>query len=457
MKTKDKNVKARLAAVLCVIVVVPAVYFLVTGMEGEKPSISVEMTDFVGASEKISVSVSDIKSGIRNIKAGLLLEGKEIKLLDKDFSSGSILGFGIERIRKTHENIQITPKKLKISDGKAVLRVAADDLSWRNWFSGNRTYIEKPVEIDTASPDIEILSKKHNVTQGGSGVVLYKISEPCVKTGVLVGDNFFPGYPGMSDDKNLMTAFFALRHDQGQETTLFINAKDRAGNEKMMRFPHYIKRKRFKNDVINIPDRFLDGKLPEFQDRLPNGLPDQVAKFLHINREIRLKNLKKFEEIGGKTAKELLWDGAFVRLPKAARKASFADKRDYRYKGKKIDTQYHMGIDLASTANAPVPASNSGNVVFIGNIGIFGKTVVIDHGFGLMSTYSHLSGYNVNEGQAVSKGQTVGRTGMTGLAGGDHLHFGIMIFNTFVDPVEWWDGGWIKNNIMSNAGMADAY
>lgn len=73
--------------------------------------------------------------------------------------------------------------------------------------------------------------------------------------------------------------------------------------------------------------------------------------------------------------------------------------------------------------------------------------MVIDHGFGLFSTYSHLSALDVKQGQVISKGEVIGRTGSTGLAGGDHLHFGIIVHNTFVDPVEWWDAAWIKNNI----------
>jgi murein DD-endopeptidase MepM/ murein hydrolase activator NlpD len=108
-----------------------------------------------------------------------------------------------------------------------------------------------------------------------------------------------------------------------------------------------------------------------------------------------------------------------------------------------------LGIDLASLTNSPVPAANGGIVVFADNIGIYGRTVILDHGLGLFSMYSHLSHIAVKPGDRLSKGQTIGRTGSTGLAGGDHLHFGMIVHNTFVNPVEWWDKNWIKNNVLS--------
>ena len=127
--------------------------------------------------------------------------------------------------------------------------------------------------------------------------------------------------------------------------------------------------------------------------------------------------------------------------------AGFADHRVYEYEGKVIDRQVHLGIDLASVQHAPVPAANSGVVQFSGDLGIYGKTVLIDHGFGLFSMYAHLNASDVTKGQQVARGDTIGRTGSTGLAGGDHLHFSILVHNTFVNPIEWWDAAWIHNNI----------
>jgi murein DD-endopeptidase MepM/ murein hydrolase activator NlpD len=141
------------------------------------------------------------------------------------------------------------------------------------------------------------------------------------------------------------------------------------------------------------------------------------------------------------------WEGDFIRLPNAARRAAFADHRDYVYEGEVVDQQIHLGVDLASLEKSPIPAANTGKVLFADYIGIYGNTVVLDHGFGLMSLYSHLSGIDVKSGQIVNKGEVIGRTGKTGLAGGDHLHFGMMIHDTMINPIEWWDDHWIKDNV----------
>ena len=65
----------------------------------------------------------------------------------------------------------------------------------------------------------------------------------------------------------------------------------------------------------------------------------------------------------------------------------------------------------------------------------------------IASVYSHLSKIDVELNKEIMKGETVGLTGQTGLAGGDHLHFGIMVNGIFVNPIEWWDPHWIQDNV----------
>jgi murein DD-endopeptidase MepM/ murein hydrolase activator NlpD len=224
-------------------------------------------------------------------------------------------------------------------------------------------------------------------------------------------------------------------------------AKDRAGNESTGSFNYKILRKRFLQERINITDRFLKRILPYFSFYPLNPSDTDLKKFLKINRELRNENGSVYYNLKTNTNSERLWDGTWIRLKNAATMAKFADRRSYYYKGKKVDQQVHMGVDLASLANSEVQAANRGRVIFADRLGIYGLTVVLDHGQGLASVYAHLSKINVQPNQEVSKGMTIGVTGQTGLAGGDHLHFAVMVNGVFVNPIEWWDGHWIQDNI----------
>jgi murein DD-endopeptidase MepM/ murein hydrolase activator NlpD len=447
LRTKKKNIKSRLIILVCFIVILPVAWILVVRLEGEKPSITLELpSPSLGKTQELSLSVSDAKSGVRRIWIGLIKDGKEVDLFKKDLPFAGLIRGGI--IHQESFKILVEPVKMGITDGKAILRMVARDYSWRGWLQGNTTYLEKDVIIDTRAPEVGILSKAHNVNQGGAGLVIFRVSEACAKSGVFVGENFFPGYPGVFKDNNILIAFFALNYEQGPGTKIFVSATDFAGNSSRAGFPHYIKRKVFKKDVLEISDRFLNWKMPEFDvDISPDSQTPLMDKFLKINRQVRIDNFKQLLNIVQNTDKKLYWKGVFLRLPNSARRAGFADHRIYKYNGHIIDRQTHMGIDLASVAQSPVSASNTGKVVFAEGLGIYGKTVIIDHGFRLFSMYSHLSSFNVRKDQMVPKGEIIGRTGVTGLAGGDHLHFGMLVHNTFVNPVEWWDASWIKNNI----------
>jgi murein DD-endopeptidase MepM/ murein hydrolase activator NlpD len=146
------------------------------------------------------------------------------------------------------------------------------------------------------------------------------------------------------------------------------------------------------------------------------------------------------------TAPRFLWKGAFLRLP-AKTEASFADFRTYLHDGQPVDHQTHLGFDLAGLEHMPVRAANDGVVVFAGFLGIYGNAVVIDHGCGLQSLYGHMSSLAVKEGDQVKREQEIGRSGQTGLAAGDHLHFTMLLDGIPVNPTEWWDPHWIHDRI----------
>jgi murein DD-endopeptidase MepM/ murein hydrolase activator NlpD len=449
LKEKSKNKKRWFAGIAVAILLLPVLWLLLARLEGQKPEIIFEQASpFIGKSHDFSLSITDPNSGLRKIWVAMIQNGKEVILTEQDFPSAGIFSGG--EIKSKSLNIPFEPQEHEFSDGKVILRLAVWDYSWRGWWQGNQVYLEKNLTIDTQPPEIELISTQHNLSQGGAGLVIYRTSEDCRLSGVHVGDNFFPAHAGYYKDPRIRLAFIGLGYQQGPGTQIWIEAVDEAQNSAKARVKHYIRKKVFKNDDIQISDRFLNAKVPEFENS--NSLDwsgSLVDKFLKINRDLRKANYQKLSELAQTTDTTKRWNGKFLRMPGAAKQAGFADHRTYKYNGKIIDRQVHLGLDLASVTHAPVPAANSGVVAFSGPLGIYGKTVLIDHGFGLFSMYAHLNRSDVSKGQEVSKGDILGRTGSTGLAGGDHLHFSILVNNTFVNPIEWWDAGWIKNNILS--------
>jgi len=455
LKSKVKYKKYQIITIICLVFAAPLLWLLLTRFEGEKPSVVITLPcSSINASQELSVSVSDDKSGIQKIWLSLYKDGKDFVLLDREFKTSEDIE-GKKNYKKTF-SVKITPRESGISDGKAILRIVVRDFSWRGWGHGNKTYIEKNVNVDTVLPDIDVLSRTHNISPGGSALAIYRLSEPCAKSGVYVGENFFPGHSGHFKNPDIFMAFFALRHDQGPKTEIFVKATDKAGNNTIAGIPYYIKKKVFKADVLKISDKFLKYKMQEFNVDVPGDSKTPLLdKFLIINNKLRKINYETIIQACRDTDNVLYWNGRFKRLPRSANRAGFADRRTYKYNGKTIDHQTHLGVDLASVAHSPVPASNRGKVVFMDYLGIYGKTIILDHGFGLFSMYSHLSSYNLNvkKDKVVSVGEIIGNTGVTGLAGGDHLHFGMLVHQTFVNPVEWWDASWIDNNIMSKIRM----
>ncbi len=453
LKIKEIKFRSGFWILMLCAILVPGIWIAVQRLEGGTPDIRlVSESAAIGKNHELRITAADSKSGLRKVWVGLLKDGKEITLLEKTFDAGGF--FKREKVFEQNFSLPLTPAKMGIGDGKALLRLAVWDYSWRGWFKGNRFSAEKEVVIDTRPPTVSLLSRVHNLTQGGAGLVVYRVSEACPLNGVYVGENFFPGQPGFFKDTGIYMTFIALGYDQGPGTEIYVTAADPAGNQSRAGIPNHIRKRGFKKDVIDISDSFLSWKMPEFDlGAAGAGQGSPVDKFLKVNRDLRQESYQKISEQLKQSENSLLWQGSFLRLPKSARKAGFADHRAYRYSGRIIDRQVHQGVDLASLAQSPVPAANDGKVKFTGNVGIYGNTVVIDHGFGLFSMYSHLSAIGVKAGEMLKKGDIIGRTGVTGLAGGDHLHFGMIVHRVFVNPIEWWDPAWVENNVSAKIRM----
>ncbi len=419
-------------------------------LEGTPPKIEpVSVPKVVGKVFEIRLKATDNRSGIKEIEPVVIQGGKKHIIPARKYGSSHWwLGSGVKEVQ---EKWAIQATEMGLKEGPAKILITARDSSFRNLLKGNKAVLEQDVVIDLTPPRIALKSLIHNIRSGGSGLVSYKLNEPVVKTGVLIDGLFFPGTPNPGRGQNTYISLIALPFDKIRVKKFLVEAADQAGNIARMGVPHKIFPRRPKKDKINITDHFLQLKIPYFEMNYPwvKGAT-LLETFLNVNRELRKKNGEEIKAICSKISAEQFWKGAFKRLPGSASRANFADERTYYYKGRKIDRQFHMGVDLASRKHAKVPAANNGMVVFADSLGIYGNTIIIDHGLGLYSMYSHLSEMTAEKGEMVAKGAIIGHTGSTGLAGGDHLHYGMVVNGIFVNPVEWWDGRWIRDHIEAN-------
>jgi murein DD-endopeptidase MepM/ murein hydrolase activator NlpD len=316
------------------------------------------------------------------------------------------------------------------------------------------TTVTRDLEVRLEPPRVGVLSLHHFVNHGGAEFVIFRATPADVSAGVRVGDIVYPAFPGTAvglSDPAVRVAFFALSHEQDLGTPIGVFAKDPGGNEASSQVDWKPFPRPFAKSRIDVDDRFLQRVVPAIAQNTPGAgidTSDLLQGFLRINSDLRRENNATIAGLAQKTRPEMLWREAFTQLGNTAVQSRFADYRTYFYQGKEIDRQVHLGFDLASTQQAPVLASNRGVVIFAGMLGIYGNCIVIDHGLGVQSLYAHLSSMDVAEGASVEKGDVLGRTGITGLAGGDHLHFTMLVNGVAVNPVEWWDAHWLEDRVL---------
>lgn len=407
-------------------------YFFTRDMAPPEVTLSPDRPS-TGSKREFTVTAKDVPSGIKAVRISVLQAQKETVVVQKALDPAP---------REVVERFSLDSAGLR--EGQFDIVVVVTDKSIFNFGAGNTTRITKTMTLDNRPPVISVLSLAHFIKQGGVCGVVYQINKDVERSGVMVGDTLYPGYK--LDSGNYCALFAYPWNLEPSRFSPKIYAEDSAGNERSIAFRFQPKITKFKHDSINIGDDFLQAKMPQFETIYPD-IKDPVQLYVKVNRDLRKENVAKLQEFAKKTAPKMLWEGAFLRLPNAAPRAGFGDGRTYTYKNQKIDEQTHLGVDLASLENAQVPAANTGKVIFTGFFGIYGNAVVIDHGWGLQTIYSHMSQISVKEGDEVRKGDIIGNTGATGLAAGDHLHFGIMLNGIEVQPIEWWDPHWIKDNV----------
>jgi murein DD-endopeptidase MepM/ murein hydrolase activator NlpD len=446
-----------LVGLLLIVALAATVVFMVAG-RGAAPSIQIlQPTKVVGTDAVLDVRVEAPKSKLSRLDIAIEQEGKSTPLFSlAQTTSANVTQETPERVRITRPVGKRALPDLKA--GKARIVVTAARTTLFGWRTKEATAAVEVMARFTP-PRVAALSTHHYVNHGGAEMVVYTVSPPDVASGVQVGDVVYPGFPAAgagipTSDAGMRVAFFALLYDQDLATPIRLFARDEAGNEAHATFDYKVFPKKFHKGRIDLNDAFLGRVVPEILEHSPElklaVAPGEgyLPAFLKVNSDLRRANADKIIGLSAQTDPKILWSGPFLPLGNAAVESAFADHRTYTYQGKEVDRQVHLGFDLAVTQKIPVLAGNDGKVVYADYLGIYGNCVVIDHGMGVQSLYGHLSTISVKVGDVVKKDQEIARSGMTGLAGGDHLHFSIQVQGRPVNPVEWWDPHWIQDRVL---------
>jgi murein DD-endopeptidase MepM/ murein hydrolase activator NlpD len=339
-----------------------------------------------------------------------------------------------------------TTPQLRDGQAKLIVEATSNDLLRKT------ARLERDVTVVTQPPSVSVDSDQHYLYLGMADLATFNVSGSWTAAGVRVGDQTYRAWP-MPGGKSGLFSLFAFAWNMPAGTIPKVFAANGAGNDVTtpinFQFPKKEQPKYTVHD-LQVSDAFMQKVVGELDS---NGSGDPVARFVRINNEMRRANNKTVSDLQFKTADRFLFSQPFARQSHSQAEASFADVRNYIYQGRKIDQQVHLGYDLAVTQHVGVEASNDGRVVYAAPLGIYGNCIVVDHGYGLQTIYGHLSHIDVHEGDTVKRGQVMGQSGMTGMAGGDHIHFAMQLDGVQIDPKEWWDGHWIHDHIAKRVDL----
>jgi murein DD-endopeptidase MepM/ murein hydrolase activator NlpD len=427
-----------------------AVLLLVSLRVGPAPEVRISPSArAIGMRGTVVVTATAAGRGLARLRVEVEQKGKTTVVAREDHKPLPAWSFGGRHDTRTELQADVGRKAVPgLVGGEATVRVVAERAG--TWLrQPDPVVVELKLPVRLTPPSLSLVSTQHYVTQGGSGVVVYRVGEGATRDGVRVGSWFFSGRPLPGSSGGERVALFGVPWDMGDDKAIRLLAEDEAGNSSEVAFVDQYFPKPPGSDTIKLEDAFINRVVPEIMAQTP-GLEDKgtpLDNYLQVNRDLRKKNAAELVELSRQSEARFLWKEPFLPLHNAAVKSSFADQRSYVYNDKPVDQQTHLGYDLAVTERSPVTAANKGVVKLARYFGIYGNTVVLDHGFGLMTLYSHLSSIDVKDGQEVERGAVIGRTGKTGLAGGDHLHFTTLVGGLPVRPTEWWDPHWIHDRV----------
>ena len=436
---------AGIISIIIFLLLIGGAFFIYSSkfFERNAPKIITNSEIYWNLKKPLNIILKD-DSGIKFVNATLSDGKNSIVVANKMYKKPMVF---------THLYIKSPKNSFIYKKDRFKLTIQAVDTSKWNFFSGNSATKTIDIVIDQKRPELYTINSSYGIKKGGSALVVFKagdknMQELYIKTPF--GKKFYPT-PFYKKGYYISLLAWPIKEKKFRAD---IVAKDKAGNISRAHVALYIKPMRYRKSTITLSDNFLNGKVANFIEEVAPKLSKEnpLKQFIYVNETERKKNEDLIHKISSHTDKSLVKNfylKPFYPLRNAARVASFGDYRTYIYKGKKVSNSYHLGVDLASTKMAKIKSSNKGEVVFAHFNGIYGNNIIIYHGLGLYSLYGHCSSFLVQKDDMVKRNQTIAKTGKTGMALGDHLHFGILVQGVEVYPLEWMDKHWMKVNIFN--------
>jgi murein DD-endopeptidase MepM/ murein hydrolase activator NlpD len=438
--------KGYIRAVLLLLVIAGVIYginalFQSQYFESHKPKITLKERLYWNLNTPLAIPISD-DSGLKSIQvflsdgdAQVQIPQKEIAPLSKNFTA----------------SVAFPKMGLSKKNGVLKLTVKVTDISKWNFFTGNSSSKQAIIIIDDKKPEVFPLISSYGITKGGAGLAIFKAEDKNLQK-LTIETNFGKEFKPTPFYKKGYYAVLVAWPLTEKRFSAKIVATDKAGNKTRSRLSFFLKNKKYRESTITAKESFINGKIADLAEDKPNETQNltPAQKLDYINATYRGENNKLIKEITSKVDQNLLENfklQPFYPLKNGKVVASHGDHRYYKYHDKVISEAYHLGLDLASTKRADILITNPGVVVFANYNGIYGNNLIVYHGLGLYSLYGHCSYLAVQKGDIVNAWEVGAKTGATGLALGDHLHFSLLIQGIFVRPAEWMDSKWMQTNI----------
>lgn len=375
----------------------------------------------------------------------------------------------------------------KLDEGPAVIEIRAFDRSF--WSNVATERVE--LQVDYHRPKVEVLTSQHNAHQGGSQLIIYKaFDEDLYMSGVKVGGNTFYGFPAKKLDKDfedpsIYMSIYAIDLNQDPNNLpIKVFAEDRVGNVTSATFYNKVLKRNTREVPLRLTEETLRSLVADLASQNYTTLETYYKSFgkkLELTskrgttqrslEEFKLVNedLRKYDDIElsaflkknnenqaisfNGAALERQWNGTFGR-PSGTTQRMFGDLINFSFQDQSLGKSLQLGDEIRKPPNSEVEAANDGIVVFSDTLGFYGKTVIIDHGLGLVSIYARMGSVSAHEGDRIQKGESIGTGGESGFALFPQVYYEMRMQGISVDPREWWDPTWLDSQIQGKINEA---